>query len=113
MKLRQFFAKKYLMKRLMRGRLPEEIIRRPKAGFNVPLNRWFRGELREYVRDVLSPAALGRVGFFQARQVERLLDEHARGEVDWSYQIYGLLVFAIWHSTFIEGSGALPRRRDG
>jgi asparagine synthase (glutamine-hydrolysing) len=113
LKLRRFFTKKYLMKRLMRGRLPQDIIDRSKAGFNVPLNRWFKGELREYVHDMLSPAALSRIGFFEARMVERLLHEHQGGRADWSYQIYCLLVFAIWHQTFIESRDPFSAPRTG
>lgn len=101
-KLRRFRTKKYLLKQIMRGRLPGEIVDRPKAGFNVPLNRWFKHELREYVRDVLSRQTLAAQGFFQPQPVEQLLDQHQRGEVDWSYQIYPLLIFTLWHRRFLE-----------
>ena len=102
LKLRRFFRKKYLLKRIMRQRLPAEILARPKAGFNMPLNRWFKTDLREYVRDMLSRETVARLGFFEPSEVERLLDEHDRGIADWSYQIYGLLVFRLWYKCFIE-----------
>jgi len=111
LKLRRFFTKKYLMKRLMRDRLPHEIIHRRKAGFNVPLNSWFKGELREYVHDILSPTALSRMGFFETKVVERLLREHVSGRIDWSYQIYCLLVFALWHQRFIQSPDPFSGRR--
>ncbi len=104
MKLRGFFTKKYLLKRSMRGRLPRAVLTRRKAGFNVPINRWFKHELRDYVRDSLSAGALARIGLFELREVERLLDEHESGVVDWSYQIYGLLIFALWHKRFLANS---------
>jgi asparagine synthase (glutamine-hydrolysing) len=104
LKLRRFWTKKYLLKRVMRGRLPREIIHRPKAGFNVPLNRWFKHELREYVRDVLSRETICRQGFFRPEEVELLLDQHQRGQVDWSYQIYSLLIFTLWARLFLESS---------
>lgn len=103
-KLRYFWTKKYLLKRIMRERLPREILYRAKAGFNVPLNRWFKHELREYVRDVLSGETIRRQGFFHPKEVDRLLDEHQRGDVDWSYQIYSLLIFTLWARRFLESN---------
>ncbi|MGH9836331.1 MAG: asparagine synthase (glutamine-hydrolyzing) [Blastocatellia bacterium] len=95
MKLRGFTGK-YVLKRAMRGRLPQQVINRPKKGFGMPVAKWVKGELRGFVRDTFSPERLRRRGLFNAGYVERLLDEHERGVADHRKLIWTLLMFEIW-----------------
>jgi asparagine synthase (glutamine-hydrolysing) len=84
--------------------LPGEIWRRRKMGFGVPLDHWFRHELRDYTRDVLcAPLALGR-GYFRPEAVTRLVDEHQSGQFDHSYRLWSLLFFELWHRQWIDGA---------
>ena len=93
---------KYLLKQSLKGILPEEVLKRKKMGFGVPLDRWFRGELKEMAFDtLLSPAALQR-GYFQKKSVERLLNEHVTLRADHSYRIWALLFLELWHRMFID-----------
>ena len=95
-------VKKYIFKRAVGALLPREIIKRPKMGFGVPLDHWFRHDLREMAQDLLlSPRAVGR-GYFRKEVVQRLLDEHVRGVRDWHYQLWNLLMLELWHRTFID-----------
>jgi asparagine synthase (glutamine-hydrolysing) len=90
--------RKLLLKRALRGRLPDEVLDRSKMGFGVPIGSWFRNELRELPRErLLDPRALDR-GYFERREVERLIDDHQRGRADNSLQIWVLLQLEIWHS---------------
>ena len=101
MKLRSR-VKKYIFKRAVRDLIPHEIINRPKMGFGVPLDHWFRRDLRDMAYDILlSTRALGR-GYFRPAVVRRLLDEHARGLRTWHYQLWNLLMLELWHRTFID-----------
>ncbi len=76
--------------------LPRSVRRRGKMGFGVPLDHWFRGELADYVRQVLTdPQALGR-NLFRAEAVERLLAEHASGRFDHSRRLWALLFLELW-----------------
>jgi asparagine synthase (glutamine-hydrolysing) len=84
------------MRQALAGHLPAEILRRPKAGFQVPLARWIRQDLREMVRDVLSPTAIRRRGYVQPHYVEWLLCEHEQGRRNLTDQIYALLVLELW-----------------
>ncbi len=96
-------TKKYIFKRAVRGLLPRPIIERPKMGFGVPLDRWFRQDLREMAYDLLlSPRAAER-GYFRTAVVRRLLDEHVWGVRAWHYQLWNLLMLELWHRTFIDG----------
>ena len=56
------FTTKYILKRALKGRLPDAILDRRKQGFGVPLAPWFRGPLRPLVEDTLHPDRLRRVG---------------------------------------------------
>ncbi|MGH9939543.1 MAG: asparagine synthase (glutamine-hydrolyzing) [Blastocatellia bacterium] len=87
---------KYILKRAMRDRLPQQVINRPKKGFGMPVAKWIKGELRAFVRDTFAPERLKRRGLFNAGYVERLLDEHERGVADHRKLIWTLLMFEMW-----------------
>jgi asparagine synthase (glutamine-hydrolysing) len=95
LKLRRLTGK-YMLKRAMRGRLPEEIIKRPKKGFGMPVAKWVKGELRPLVRDTFAPQRLKRRGLFNPQYVENLLAEHERGQADHRKLIWTLLMFELW-----------------
>ena len=87
---------KVVLKRAFAELIPPAILRRPKMGFGVPLDRWFRGELASELRSVLlDPATLSR-GLFRPETVARLLDEHVRGQRDHAYRLWALLVLELW-----------------
>jgi asparagine synthase (glutamine-hydrolysing) len=99
LKLRGQFGKwtgKYILKRSMRGRLPQQVIERPKKGFGMPVAKWVKGELRTFVRDAFAPERLKKRGLFNADYVGRLLDEHERGVADHRKLIWTLLMFEMW-----------------
>ena len=77
--------------------LPEGVINRPKTGFTTPAPVWIRGPLKQYVTDVLSPAAIGRTGLINPPYVKRLLDEHIAGRADHARRIWSLVHFVLWH----------------
>lgn len=103
------FSKKYLLKRALAPLLPPSTLRARKRGFNVPVARWLRRELRSMVEDTLAPAALAETGLFRPEAVRRLLDEHAAFRHDHSRLIWGLLMFMTWRRTVSHGSAALAR----
>jgi len=87
---------KYILKRAMRDRLPQPVIKRPKKGFGMPVAKWVKGELRGFVRDAFAPERLKKRGLFNPDYVLRLLDEHERGVADHRKLIWTLLMFEIW-----------------
>jgi asparagine synthase (glutamine-hydrolysing) len=101
MKIRRFETK-HVLKKVFGRFLPLEMLQRPKMGFGVPLDRWFRGELKEMSYDlILSKRAIER-GYFREEQVRRILDEHVQGKWNWQYQIYNLLMLELWHRRFTD-----------
>ncbi len=95
-------ASKVALKEAFRPLLPPEILARPKMGFGVPLDRWFRGPLRELVHDtLLGPRARAR-GWFRPEAVQALLEDHQAGRWQGQYQIHNLLMLELWHRRFID-----------
>ena len=90
------FTTKYALKRAVRDILPKEVLGRPKKGFGVPLGRWFRGELRQVLRDACAPDVIRRDGLFRPEGIERLLAEHDAGRHDHRKKLYTLLAFQLW-----------------
>lgn len=91
---------KFLLKRALRGVLPEAILRRPKKGFGIPVAEWFRGPLREQLLDVLAPDRLRREGLFEVAEVGRLVDEHLAGRADNRKQLWTLFAFEVWYGGY-------------
>ena len=90
---------KYLFRQGVRNLVPREILeRKDKMGFPVPLTRWFAGELREFVRDILLSKSSRERGLFEPLAVERALEkEQPFGRVIW-----GALCLELWHQQFID-----------
>jgi len=88
---------KSVMRRALAGLLPAPILGRPKTGFQVPLARWLRSDLREMTADLLAPAAVKRRGYVKPEYVAWVLSEHQDGRRNFADQIYALLVLEIWH----------------
>jgi len=77
-------------------RLPPELFSHPKTGFDIPLVDWFRGELREFLRDhITDPRFLGR-DIVSPGFLRDLLDEHDAGRRDNSHWLWSILVLALW-----------------
>src|SRR5262245_45017798 len=87
---------KYILKHAMRGRLPEEVIKRPKKGFGMPVAQWIKGELRPLVRDTFSIERIKRRGLFNPHYIQQLLDQHEQGLADHRKLIWTLLMFEMW-----------------
>jgi asparagine synthase (glutamine-hydrolysing) len=96
-------SRKRVLRDAYREILPGEILDGRKMGFAVPLGKWFRGELREYSREILlDPRTLDR-GYFARRAIESMLDQHTNGKLDRSAQIWAALMLELWHREFADG----------
>jgi len=96
---------KWLLKKAMEPRLPQEVLYRPKMGFAVPLARWFRGPLRARIEDALSGDRLLATGMFNATYLRRLFDAHASGARDYSAPIWSLLMFDAFLRNVVDRAG--------
>jgi asparagine synthase (glutamine-hydrolysing) len=84
--------RKFLLKEAIRDKLPNEILKRPKKGFGLPLTKWFKGPLKSLIFDTLR----NRNGLFNHKFVEKLTNDHFNGRIDNRKEIWTLLVFELW-----------------
>ncbi len=84
---------KYIFKAALEPHVSKAILYRPKQGFAVPLAAWFRGPLRERVRETLCGSVLSDCGLFDMATVARLLDQQQSGERDHSAALWSLSMF--------------------
>jgi asparagine synthase (glutamine-hydrolysing) len=82
--------------------LPPSIQRRKKMGFGVPIDHWFRNELKPLVHDALLDRRALQRGYFRPEIVRRLVDEHMTGGWDHSYRLWALLCFELWQRTYLD-----------
>jgi asparagine synthase (glutamine-hydrolysing) len=84
---------KYLLKKSLEPHLPNDVLYRPKMGFSVPLARWFRGPLKQRVRDAVLGERLAATGWFNRPYLEHLVTAHQSGASDYSAPLWTLLMF--------------------
>ena len=101
MKLRGLETK-YILRQAMKGVLPEEILRRKKMGFPVPVGRWLRGEYRQVVDEYVTSERAEARGIFNAGYVRELVARHEAGE-DHTERLWMLINFEIWQRRFFDG----------
>ena len=93
---------KYIFKKALEPMVPEEILYRPKMGFSVPLAEWFRGPLKQRLRDSLLGDVLKDTGIFDMEYIKWLVDQHQSGMRDFSTLLWSLLMFeAFCRKTFV------------
>ncbi len=99
---------KYLLKKALDPYLPPEILYRPKMGFGVPLAKWFRGPLRQSVRNAVLGPVLADTDWFNASYLRRMVDDHQSGLSDYSASLWTLMMF----ESFLRNVMAEPAVRE-
>jgi len=92
---------KYLLRRLLARYVPEALFDRPKMGFAVPIDGWFRGELKELLLDYLSPQRLKKEGLFNPEEVEKKIKGHLAFKVNHQYRLWALLMWEMWRERWL------------
>jgi asparagine synthase (glutamine-hydrolysing) len=95
---------KYLLKRVLAGRLPHRVLRRPKHGFTVPLDGWFRSELLSLAQEVFFESPETRE-CLDVRFVRGLLDDHRAGRADNRTLLWSTLMFGLWYRELRRAHG--------
>jgi len=103
---------KHILKKAVRGLIPDEILNRPKQGFGVPVQEWINQQLRERMRQTLTDTRTRQRGYVDSKYLDVLLDEHERGRRDHSTGLWALLMLELWHRQFIDQSGFQSQRKE-
>ena len=91
---------KRILREAMRRVLPAAILERPKIGFRVPVNEWFRGSMRGYLADHLLGTESRTRDYYRPEALRRYVDEHAAGRQNHEKLLWCLLSLEIWHREF-------------
>jgi asparagine synthase (glutamine-hydrolysing) len=93
---------KSFLKKIAARLVPREVVYRRKMGFGVPIGKWFRGEMKNFVREVLlSEKSLNR-GIVRGEIIEKYVREHIDVERDHAFQLWTLLMLELWFQQFID-----------
>ncbi|ETR72925.1 MAG: Asparagine synthase (glutamine-hydrolyzing) [Candidatus Magnetoglobus multicellularis str. Araruama] len=93
---------KHLLKTLVYQYCPKSFLNRPKKGFSVPLEGWFRNELKFYFLHYLDPSRLKKQGLFNDKFVVRLRDRYLKGHPENVQKLWQLLMFQMWMSRWMD-----------
>jgi asparagine synthase (glutamine-hydrolysing) len=99
-------ATKWILRSAARRVLPEIILKRPKVGFRVPVNRWFQDGLRDYVLEHLRSGDSLTRRYYDAKALDRVLAEHMQGRHNHEKLIWSLLNLELWHRQYAHASVA-------
>lgn len=96
------YKTKYILKKLMEGKLPNDIIYRKKKGFGIPVAEWLSAELRPLVLDLLSKERIEKQGIFNYDYINAILNNHFFKQADNRKQIWALLMFQLWRDKWYK-----------
>lgn len=95
-------AKKYILKKAVSGLIPRENTHRQKMGFGMPIGKWFRHELKDFLVDTLLSDTCLQRGYFNPQTVKALVEGHISAKNDFSFQLWCLLILELWHQRFYD-----------
>ena len=75
-----------------------------KMGFAVPLARWFRGPLRQRVRDSLLDGRIAESGLFNPQAIRQMVEQHESGRRDHSTPLWTLLMYDAFLRNVMDGA---------
>ena len=92
---------KFVLREAMRRMLPESILERPKVGFRVPVNEWFRTSMKDYLLDHLTGADSRTRDWYHRATLDRTLAEHIEGRQNHEKLLWAMLNLEIWHRQYL------------
>jgi asparagine synthase (glutamine-hydrolysing) len=96
------FNRKAVLKKLMKGRLPEDIINRKKKGFGMPVAAWLNGPLKPLLEQYTDEAFIETQGLFNHAYIKKLITEHSSQKADHRKKLWTLLTFQLWWEKWMK-----------
>jgi asparagine synthase (glutamine-hydrolysing) len=86
---------KWLLRRLLYKYVPEKLVKRPKKGFDIPIDEWLRGPLREWMQDLTTTDTL-KHGYLNKDAIASIVQQHLSGHANHGYTLWPVLMFQAW-----------------
>jgi asparagine synthase (glutamine-hydrolysing) len=103
---------KYLLKEVMRSKLPMAIVQREKIGFDIPAHDWFRGPLRAMLLETLTAAEAEHSELFDFETIHTYTQLHLNRRINIGYHLWGLMMLFLWMKRWkIQSTPSLTVRR--
>lgn len=102
LKLKGLNNKKYILKEALRGIVPDEVMDRPKMGFGIPIDHWFRNELKDYAKEKLLNGELLRRNIVRKQYVSWIIDQHASTGINYANHLWALLTLELWLEEYFK-----------
>ena len=93
---------KWLLRQTARSLVPPSIIDRPKQGFEIPVDQWFRGPLGELFRETVLSSTSSVGGIVNQSTAKRMFDRHCRGTGRHGSTLWSLLTLASWADQYLK-----------
>jgi asparagine synthase (glutamine-hydrolysing) len=87
---------KFLLKELMKGKLPSSVLRRKKIGFDIPAHDWLRGPLRTLLMDTLAGGASEHAELLRFAGIDTHMRQHLERRANTGYHLWGLMILVLW-----------------
>jgi asparagine synthase (glutamine-hydrolysing) len=93
---------KYILRQVLYKYLPQTLVDRPKQGFAIPVNQWFRKELKQYYDQYLDPVALKKEGIFNSDTLQQMKNAYFKHDGMHAPKLWLVLMFRMWKEKYIR-----------
>jgi asparagine synthase (glutamine-hydrolysing) len=87
---------KFILRELMKDKLPRAVLTRGKEGFDIPAHHWLRTALKPLVSETLNERTVREAGIFRWEAIDRVLRAHFERRANFGYHLWGLLLLFLW-----------------
>jgi len=87
---------KWILKEILNKYIPKNLTKRPKMGFEIPLDSWLRGPLKEWAENLINEKRLLQEGYFNPKLIRDKWTEHLSGKKNWQHDLWSILMFQAW-----------------
>lgn len=100
LKINKFGETKYILKKALEGLVPDEVMYRPKRGFSLPIQEWFKSDLGKYVEKMLISDSSMVCNFLKKDFIKNMIKEHRNGNVNYGNKLWSLLTLELWFKEY-------------
>jgi len=97
-------ASKRLLRRILKGKVPDEVLHRKKLGLNPPMGTWLRDDTKGLIPKWLDAGQILRRGLLNPSQIHKLIGEHQNQYRDHGLRLWSLIVLEAWMRMYLDQS---------